>query len=214
LWGMSFADGTPDTIMPGALSYVRKRTDAQNGVSDTQQDIQFAFAGMPLKKLAFGIAIHRMSDQILSSVEGQEYNQFNGHIGAIYIPIPEVGVGLVAYDVAPTSDSIPRPLRMAPTLALGANYLWEKVFRARLDVVRPDTNNDGRRMNVEAGLESLMTQELIFRAGTYWKETNDQTFFTLGLGYNGPRLSFDYSFQKDLRSADNFRHVVDLWLPL
>jgi hypothetical protein len=214
LWGVSLADGTADNIMPGALSFIRKRTDAPSGASDTQQDIQFAVAGMAGKKLAFGLAVHRLSDQILSNFEGQDYTQINGHLGMIYIPIPEVGIGFVAYDIAPTSSVIPHALREVPTLALGANYLWEKVFRARLDLVRPDVDNNGRRINVQAGIESLMTQEFIFRTGCYWRETEDQTFFTVGAGYNGPRLSFDYSFQKDLRSADNFRHVVDLWLPL
>lgn len=214
-WGFSLADGTPDTYMPGALSYIRKRTDATGGVSDTQQDIQLNLAGQPLKYMALGLAVHRFSDQILSAVRGQEYVQFNGHLGVILIPTPQIGIGLVGYDLVPKmSESTPSSLRVVPTYAVGANYLYEKIFRARLDLIRPDMNNKGGRNDLAFGVESIFQESLIVRLGGYCRETADQTFWTAGLGYHGPRLSIDYGFQKDIRTGDNLRHVVDLWFPL
>jgi hypothetical protein len=101
-----------------------------------------------------------------------------------------------------------------PTFALAGNFVYEKTFRARLDLIRPDTNNSGRRTNVAAGIETFFAERLAFRTGCYWRETSDQTYISAGLGYLGPKLSIDYSFQQDVRNGYNYRHLIDLWLPL
>ena len=214
LWGFSLADGTPGNLFSGGLSYVRKRTDI-GAFSDTQQDLQITVAGFPFKRASIGITGHRLTDQVwYSSALGGEHEQSNAHIGLILVPFANLGFGFVAYDVLPTSDSVPASLRLVPTHAIGFNYLYEKTFRARLDFVRPDTSNPGRRVDVMAGAETFFHESFIFRLGGLWRETADRTYFTTGLGYNGPRLSFDYSFQKDVREGDNNRHLIDLWIAL
>lgn len=209
----SLADGTFDAIIPGALTYVQKRLDANNGVSDTQSDIAVTIAGHLHRKLAFGVTGHRLSDQLLSATSGASYTQYNANVGALYVPVPNIGLGLVGYDVGP-GDSSPVGIHVVPTYAFGVNYLYEKFFRARLDLVRPDTNNPGQRINMMLGLETFFAEEFAFRVGGLWRETADQDYLTAGLGYKGPKLSLDYSFQKDVRNGENGRHLIDLWLPL
>jgi len=211
-FGASIADGTVDAAIPGALTYIRRHTDGPGGFNNTQQDIQLSLAGL-YRKVAFGVTGHRLTDSIATALGADEYTQWNMHVGAIYVPLQSVGIGFVAYDILP-GTSAPVGVHLVPTLALGVNYVYEKFFRARLDFVRPDTNNDGRRTNVMAGLETFFADYFALRFGSEWRETADQNYLTVGLGYKGPRMSFDYSFQKDVRSADNYRHVVDLWLAL
>lgn len=211
---LSLADGSNDAAIPGALTAVRHRVDYANGVSDTQTDIQLSLAGYPHKQVAFGLAGHRFANQILSPVYGAEYTQYNMHVGVLYVPRPNIGIGVVAYDVLPGDGSTPKAYRLVPTHAIGANYLYEKFFRLRFDLVRPDTKNDGRRMNVQAGIETFMLEMFAFRFGSYWRETADQTYLTAGFGYKGPRLSVDYAIQKDQRDGNNIRHLIDLWMPL
>ena len=213
----SLADGTQDNIVSGALSYVRKRTDLSTAVgivSDTQQDIQAALSGFALRKFAFGVAGHRLTDQILSATAGSEYSQLNAHVGVIFVPIEMIGIGFVAYDVLPTSESVAANYRLVPTHALAFNFLPAPQFRARLDFVRPDTMNPDRRINVNVGIETTFKEMLVLRLGSFWRETADQTYLTGGFAFQGPKLSFDYSYQTDNRSPDNARHLVDLWIVL
>lgn len=215
LWGLSLADGSPGSLIAGAFTYVRKKTDQPGGVNLTQQDIQIALAGSPIERLAIGIAGHRLTDQISNpSLPGTEFNQMNAHIGLLFVPFQNFGVGFVAYDFLPTDDSVPVSVRLRPTHALGLNYVYENSFRARLDLVRPDTMNEGRRIDVMAGIETFLNENFAARVGGKWQETEDRTYFTTGFGYIGPRLSFDYSFQKDVRIGDNDRHLIDLWITI
>lgn len=213
-YAASIADGTSESLIPGALTYVRRHTDNPNGVGDTQQDIQLSIAGTPIRKVAFGVAGHRMTDSVSTAIGGNDYEQWNMHVGAIYVPVESVGIGVVAYDILPGTSAPVGVHLVVPTFALGVNYVYQKIFRARLDFVRPDTNNDGRRINVMTGLETVFGEYFVLRLGSEWRETADQNYLTVGLGYKGPRLSFDYSFQKDVRTADNYRHLIDLWLAL
>lgn len=210
----SISDGTPGNFVSGAFTYVRRRSDFSGGTSDTQQDMQISLAGYALKKLAFGIGAHRLTDQVSTIATGNEYTQTNGHVGLVYVPIAEIGIGFVAYDVLPGADSVPVVYRVIPTHALALNFVQEKQFRIRMDFVRPDTMNPGRRINVNAGVETMLTENFLYRAGWFWKETTDQSFFTTGFGFQGPRLSLEYGFQKDVRDSDNYRHIVDLWIVL
>ncbi len=213
-WGISLADGTAGTLLPGSLSFVRQIIDPPNGISDTQQDIQVNLAVRPFRSLAIGLTGHDQTDQILSNLGGAQYTQYGLHVGTLFTPTAAVGVGFVAYDVIPTGGGVPAPYHVQPTLAVGGSYSYEKVFRARLDMVRPDTQNPGQRINVGLGIESYFEETVAFRLGAFWKETVDQDYLSAGLGYIGPRLSLNYSFQQDIRNGGNYRHVIDLWLPL
>lgn len=209
-FGLHFADGSTGNIIPGAFSYTRKRFEIPNVSSSQFQDFALTLSGVPLRGLAVGVTGHRL----VSSVAGRDENQDNAHFGLLYVPTGSWGLGFVVYDFLPTSTSIPANLRLVPTYALGFNLLLMERFHFRMDLVRPDIQARDRRNNVMAGVESYFRDDFLIRLGTQWKETADEMYVTTGLGYKGPRLSFDYSFQKDVRTAEGYRHLFDLWLPL
>ena len=213
LWGVSLADGSTDNIVPGGLSYVH-RLSQLNGVGDTQQDIQVSLAGLPTRTLAIGFSAHMLKDQMLSNFAGNDYTQYNGVFGLLWVPVNWLGLAAVASDVLPIPDTAPDGVHLVPTYALGVNFIYSKAFHLRFDVERPDTDNPGRRNNYGGGLETYFADSFVFRAGGYWRETADETYVTAGIGYLGPKLSLDYSFQQDLRNAANSRHLIDLWIPL
>lgn len=210
-FGVLLADGSPGTIVPGAFSYVRRRTDPHGGPAVVEQDMQIAVAGFLGSSLAVGVAAHRLLQDIAG---GETYEQTNGHVGLLFTPGESFGLSFNAYDVIPASESVPVGLRVTPTLALGTHVLLQEMFRFRLDLVRPDKFNEGHRTNVGAGLETFFREDFAFRLGGLWKETADQTYLTTGFGFRGPRLSFDYTYQRDVRQSEGSRHLFDLWLPL
>ncbi len=210
-WSILASDGSEGASFPGALSYVRRTVEPlRGGVKNTQSDIQLSLAELMGERIAFGVSAHRRSDELSS---GQDHVQYNGHLGLLVTPLDFLGIGIVAYDIVPASDSVPESVRVVPTFALGSNLIIQKILHFRLDLVRPDKFNPGRRTDVMVGIDSYFRPDFAMRVGGLFKETEDRTFFTAGLGYKGPKLSFDYTFQKDVRVADSYRHLFDLWLP-
>ncbi len=210
-FGVQLADGMQGSVIPGAFSYTKKLIELP-GVSATIQDFAVTLAGFPMRHVSLGVTGHRA----MSSVPAREDTQDNVHVGLLVIPVPYLGLGFVVNDALNSSDTIPAVLRLNRTYSLGAHVMMTPTFRLRLDASQPERQlgYEGRRTDVMGGLETFFTPEWMFRVGSQWQETRDQTNVTTGLGYRGPRLSFDYTFQKDVRSEGGARHLVDLWLPL
>jgi hypothetical protein len=206
------SDGTPDAIIPGSLSYVRRFRDLPSS-SIVEQDLQVAVGGFILPGLALGVAGHRLTWQTERLANNLDYTQNNAHVGLLYTPQPWLGLAFTAYDVFTPPADVPVQARVVPTLAIGSHVIIKKIFRLRLDLERPETENPNHRINVMAGLESYFQESVAFRLGAQWRETADQTLVTTGLAFKGPRLSFDYTFQRDVRTAEDSRHLFDLWLP-
>ncbi|MES2856502.1 MAG: hypothetical protein V4692_11595, partial [Bdellovibrionota bacterium] len=196
-------------LIAGSFSYVKKH-DSIGNFSWTGQDFQGSVAGFIFSKLSVGLAVHRF----MSSALEVSSNQDNGNLGFLYTPNKSMGFGLVGYDLLNASETVPMVARLKRTYAVGMHYIYEEMLRLRLDLVHPEVGNPGRRTEVMTGLETFFTDDFAFRLGAHFKEPTDQTFLTTGMGFKGPRLSFDYSFQKDIRASDGYRHMFDLWLPL
>lgn len=205
------ADGTPGNLIPGAVSYARRRTEFGSGLAVTEQDIQVAVGTFVLPKLTAGLAIHRTYSTFST---GEEHIQDNGHLGLIFNPTGWLGLGFTAYNFIPPNEAVPKSARVVTTFALGGHVIIQDKFRLRLDLVRPEQANPGHRTDVMFGLESYFRDDFAFRLGGQWRETTDQLFATAGLGFKGPRLSFNYSIQRDVRRGEGLRHMFDLWLPL
>jgi hypothetical protein len=211
-YAIQLTDGTSD-LVPGGASIYRQKIDLPNGAgSRTDQDIQIGVAGFVIPGFALGVSGHYFTQ----SGQGRDNAQWNGTMGVIFSPNDHLGIGLVGYDIAPISTDALMDRKLIPTLALGVHYVLSDLLRLRLDLVRPDIQPlyANHRINAMGGLESFFATTFVFRLGAQALETADQMNLTTGFGYHGPRLSVDYSFQKDIRSAGGVRHLIDLWLPL
>ncbi len=207
-YGAILTDGSTDKMFPGALSYLKSR-DIRGGVESKRQDIHLALADRSTKFLAVGLAGHyRTYEQINSS----KYNQTNMDLGALLTPLENLGLAFVAYNILSGDENVPVAIRDVPTLAVGMNYIYEETFSARVDAIRPDKFNPNHRTDLLAGLQMTFMESFAVRGGCNWKETANQTWLTGGLGYMGPRLSFNYAYQKELRESVGNRHIVDLWM--
>jgi hypothetical protein len=211
--GALLADGSAGNIVSGSLSYIRRFADLLGQGRREEQDIQISLAGFALKNLAVGLGLRRLYHRPEVLTDGKEFVQDNAHLGLLYTPFEWLGLGAVAYNLIPASSLVPIEVRVIPSLGLGGHLLIYNILRLRLDVVRPDLENPDRRADLMAGLETLFDEHFAFRLGGYWRETAQQTYLTTGLGFRGPRLSFSYSLQRDVRTAEGSRHLFDMWLP-
>ena len=210
-FGAILSDGSAGNAFPGSVSIQHRVVEPKNGApSTTELDINVAIAKFIAQKVSIGISAHRQADEV-SGLGG--FAQYNGTIGLLYTPLENFGIGAVVYDFLPPSDANPISIQTTQTYAVGANLLVHKVLNVRLDVTRPDRNNPNHRNNILTGLDTYFRSDFAVRLGMAFKESIDETLFTAGLGYKGPKLSLDYTFQKDVRVADSYRHLFDLWIP-
>ncbi len=204
------ADGTPDKSFPGQFSYAQRRVASPNGFAANLQDFQLGVASAASESFGLGMSIHRVMYQDNSS---HFYAQNNVNFGSIFAPTRQLAFALVAYDALGGDDEVPRAYQTIPTWALGANFKYENSFVFSLDIVRPDKFNEGHRLNTQLGIQTYFRNDFAVRTGWQWREVGfEERLFSLGLGYRGPRLSMDYTYQKDVIVGSGFRQFVDLWL--
>ena len=210
-FGAILSDGTEGNAFPGSLSIQHRVNEPRGGAnSSTTLDISIAAATFISERISIGASVHRQADEV--SNQGN-FSQYNGSIGILYTPLDYFGIGAVVYDLLPPGESNPAIIQTTQTYAVGANLLIKKLLNVRLDVSRPDRNNPNHRNNILTGLDTYFRPDFAVRFGMLFKESVDETYFTAGLGYKGPKLSVDYTFQKDVRVADSYRHMFDLWIP-
>lgn len=208
---LNLADGSEDKLFPGQFSYVRKKIDKTNGITQTYQDFQLGFAFAPYREFSFGLSFHRL---LFGDNQANSYSQNNIHLGTLLTPIQDLSFAFVAYDILGGSDSVPIAYQTLPSFAFGTQYVYSPYFIVRLDLVRPDKANDGQKVNTMLGFETYFRPDFVFRAGYQWREVGyEQKIMSFGLGYKGPRLSLDYSFQQDSLLSSSASHFIDLWLP-
>ncbi len=205
------ADGTPDKAFPGQFSYSQKRIALPNGLTTTQQDFQLGLAFAPSDSFAFGLSVHRL---MYTDNQGRSNAQNNLNFGSLYSPLKSLSFAFVAYDFLGGDDSVAQAYQTVPTLAIGTEYDYESVFSFRADFVRPDKFNDGQKINTQLGAETTFRNDFAARVGWQWREVQfEEKLISAGIGYKGPKLSLDYTFQKDVVANSGGRHFVDLWLP-
>jgi hypothetical protein len=208
------SDGGEEKLAAGSFSFIQRKTlrGGAGAVTADQRDFQFSMAGFfPGKSLSIGLTFRRL---IHEQAGGFDVTQDNFAIGFLYPMTEKFGIALTGHDLAGAADSVAPEARMIPTIGLGVHFVPHEILHARADLVRPMESNDDGRNNVHLGLESWFRQDFAFRLGSAWLETRNENWLTTGLGFKGPRLSFGYSFEKEIRSNDGSRHTFDLWLPL
>lgn len=211
-YSLQVADGTPGNLIPGGFAYTRNSIELPAGAGwRTDTDYQTAVGAQVSQNLALGVSAHYLKQ----TGQNREDEQINGGLGVLFSPLESLGFAFVGYDIAPINRTASVDRRVIPTFAAGVHYLLPEILSLRLDLVRPDVQaRNDYRTNVMTGFESYFHPQFAFRLGGQWLETVDQMNLTAGLGFKGPRLSVDYTFQKDIRSGMGVRHLIDLWMPL
>lgn len=131
---------------------------------------------------------------------------FGVDLGIRYHPIPELTLAAVSQDITTTLLSYSSGTKelVAPTLKLGAAYLWD-IFSDSNHTLLPAFETNIRFENLRSiaevhlggvsadfliGLEYQFKRLIAIRVGY-----NDLKMFTVGAGVHLPRLTVDYAFQ-------------------
>ena len=206
---IGLSDNSQDLVVSGGYSYVR-RTDEITGMPDVKEDFhQFALAKFVAKHVSMGGTFsYRVSD---IDGEREKHDQWDVSVGTLYNPTPDFAVAAVVYNLASRDDEIPKTVQNLDQVAVGLHYIYLPMFRFRFDLVQQMVRNPDAKMNYQAGIESKLKNFLVTRVGFNKDDLADRDFLTFGLGFDGPRLKFDYSYRKNLDGGA--LHGVDLRMP-
>lgn len=200
--GVNIADGNEEALFRAGFAYINRDSKVpQDRV--TEDNYIVSVAGWVLDSLSVGLQGHRWSGKPAYSEETVIYQ---ASAGMLFTPIESLGIGLTAHNIL--DDHKPSTLR--PEIGLGMQYLYEELFRVRLEGVYPTKWNPDQKAILMLGTETLMGYGLRLRMGARLDDVSKKTFGTAGLGWQGPRFSVSYAYEKDVRAKDTFRQTFDL----
>jgi hypothetical protein len=121
-----------------------------------------------------------------------------------------IGVGYVLRNPGHPGSDVPQGLRQDLEQAVGLLYGFGDYARLRLDIQREEHFNPSRKMAYTVGLESKTNQFVAFRFGYKYDDLADQRVWAAGIGFEGPRLRFEYAVEKAQEGTSGALHSVDL----
>lgn len=198
---VSLSDNTPESIIPGAIGYLERKTMAL-GQEVKQQGFSLALAQFVVDHLTFGITGHHYNHRL--AVAG-DYQQNNADLGMLYTVTPSFGLGLSVYNVFGERNDVPEEIRFKTTAAAGLNYIYKEFIRLRADVTSKSA--------YMGGVESYMTKWTIFRFGYSNDTDKSRELWTVGAGFDGPKFALNYAYQGNPKVSGDYRHSVDLQIP-
>lgn len=209
--GALLSDGTADRLFQGSLAYIRSTGSPVGSTDFNKQDIRATGSNFVWKNLSFGISAHRV---VYKQPGIKTSTQWNGGLGLLYRWSEKLSLGLVADDLLKPSDAVPLEARLMKSYGAGLSYTFDELLALRFDASRTPENNLNHNTTLMTGFESEVAQYFAFRGGFRWDENfgPERRYFTTGLGFKGPKLRADYSFEKDTTVAGGIRHSFDLWM--
>ena len=207
---IGISDNTQDSMIPGGMAYIQKKLNDSPEIRS--QDFRLSLGEFFRDQWTVGLSAHYTDVK----TENKLYNQINGDFGVTYAANENLGLALVASDLAPVSQDIPQEYRNEARLGLGSYWIYQKFFRVRADVVS-NLAQKSNRLTYGAGIESYFESWMILRVGAARDELREESWGTLGVGFLGPRFYINYAWEKTVARSEivedrNF-HSVDLGIP-
>ncbi len=202
-----FTDAGASTVFPGTIFY-RNRTNLFLDQKVREQHLQISGAAALTEKLAAGISGYKIKTDLMN---GDDYNQYNVDIGTYWLALPGLAVGGVFRGLM-GSETTAWPLsQVIPMAGTGAEYRFFEMFKIRYDVNYFLEQNGEKRFRHQVGGEVRYDFMLALRTGFSQDDRLGENRWSLGAGWDGPRLKVAYAFQKEERKGLGDAHSVDMW---
>lgn len=196
-------DNSPSALIAAGVGYVNKRSSFDDRII-TDQDFSLSLGVRVLPKLSLGWQGRRLVRQ---NTNGPSWAKHNMSAGFLLMPAAFMQLSFVAYDFLTDDD-----LDMIPVLAIGSQFDVMGILKLKADILRQEKRNIEKKTNLNAGAEFDLGEGFLFRSGGVWDTLNNQTYFTLGLGWMGPRLSAAYAYKNNINVARDISHNFQLWI--
>lgn len=209
-YGVGLMDNGSDVAFAGAFNYLRLR-DTGRAAGPANGELFHVTAGQSFRnQFALGASVYRLEYEV---ARANSYQQWNYSLGAIWTPVEGMAVAYVLENLAKPAAKTPVGLREDLSQNLGLSFTLAQLARLRVDITRLEKGNPDQKLNFGVGLESVTSEFILARLGHRHDGLTNQRIWTAGLGFNGPRLRLDYSFEKNQERASGALHSVDMTLP-
>ncbi|NJL24729.1 MAG: hypothetical protein HC902_05880 [Calothrix sp. SM1_5_4] len=207
--GLGAIDSSPEVWFPGTLHYVRLR-ERGRGTGTAKGELWHAGVGKRVAdQLNLGLSAYRL---ILEDGAGKS-TQWNFSLGALWMITRGFGVGYSVQNLARPGSDVPVALREPTRQILGVLAPLGGAARFRADIARIEKGNPDRKLVYMVGFESKTTDLFMARVGFRRDDLLKRSFWSAGMGFDGPRLKIDYAFEKASEESSGALHSVDLRLP-
>lgn len=203
-WSVNVADGNQDSLIRAGFAYINTQ---RNGLGDSrfrEENFILSLGGFVYEQLALGIQAHYWAEHGPQQPKDILY-QFS--TGVVWNPSEVTGIALVFHNMLDKHEPVLRP-----EVGTGFVYIYEEIFRARLDLIQPQKFNPNKKGIIALGAESAFPIGFRFRFGARWDDVQKQTWLTGGLAFEGPRLALGFSYEKDTQTRFYDRQSFDLKL--
>lgn len=202
-WTINIADGNTEAFFRGGATYLNREIKVQ-GVKTRTENYLVSVGNFLMDNVSIGV----QGQYWIETPEGVAKSTFfQSSFGVLYIPVENVGLAFVSNNFLKEHRAGVRP-----ELGFGLHYLYEEIFRLRFDIIYPTKHNAMKKGVLMLGGESLFANDLSFHFGGRLDDIAKENWFTLGVGWDGPRLRMAYAFEKNLKTAKEIRQSFDLSL--
>lgn len=199
-WAVQITDAHEGVWAPGALSY-QKGSRLISGQRFEETNYQLSVASRIVERFAIGVQGRRWE---FTNPGGSTEEIWNFGVGTLVYPLDGWSLGFTSNNIL--DDHSPY---LRPELALGTEVFYQDLFRFRADGIYPTKFNPRKKGILAVGFETLFESGMRLRGGSRWDDVENTARWTAGLGWEGPRLSLHYSFERDFRT-ERFRQSFDL----
>ncbi len=196
-------DNSPDKLLSGGFGYYYKRSSRHDRVI-IDQDFSVSLAGRFIERLGIGVQGRRLF-RMNSGAPG--FTKHNLTVGMLVVPATFLGFGVVGYDLLNDED-----LDMVPTIGLGTHLIIMDILRFRADVTRQEKRNPEKKGNLNLGMEIDAGDGFQLRVGGLWDNLNSKTYWTGGVGWEGPKLCVAYALKNNVAVTGDTSHTFQAWL--
>lgn len=207
---IGFTDNTDEIFASGGYFFAQRRRTFDKKNTAEENYHQFSLGGFIVDHFAVGLAITYLDTDV---VGGPSYNQWDGNLGFHYNPKPDLGFGLVVYNILNRDDRVPDYLQNQDSIFVASHYLLPEILRLRVDLGQQLSENPNNKMQFQVGAESKVGGFLITRLGFEKDELLRRDLYSIGFGFDGPRMKLDYVYRHNQDYSDGAMHGVDLRLP-
>lgn len=202
-WSLLAVDSHQEVLVPAGFSYVSTERSTF-GRQTSEEDYQLSIAGRLHERLVVGVYGRAWVERPRG---GSEDSVFQLGLGTVVAALEWLNIGFVAYNILDEHRDV-----VKPELALAFQAGYQDLFRYRLDIIYPEKDNPDKKGVIMTGGETFFTNGLRGRFGARFDDIQKNTFATAGVGFEGPRLALDYSYEQDTRKNEHYRQTFDLRL--
>jgi len=213
---VSLMDSGPGTLLSGALSYRQFNQLFENlgGPSKTMRQFTFSVADKAFGASTFGFNIHyfdykgnnEQSDKRLRADLGVAYNfSENWTLGV-------VGQGYILQSQGDEARELDQFEPLQSKSAVGLGYVFQNFVRFRVDIESEANHNWSKPISI-LGIESFLSDWVIWRVGYQNKPKAETAYFSTGLGFTGPQFGLHYGYIQDTKNTKDNRHSIDFGVP-